>query len=278
MGKGRKRTKTTYEQAIEALPKAERDVAEASLRYTEAYEAAMAALMRVNAVVANEGKALARLRSRRDQLRGLVDTGEGSKPVIVSEQVDNPYLTNGLRDGAAEGDQATPFIKADKNMMVLIGGFARISDRTEEQTLAAAKLRILHERAQLGGAKALDYGQVRVDTSGPTEEAVAEIGARARKEYMDAVQELGMLQSSVVERVVIHDMSLRELAATLELGDSGGARKAAKRQLFEAVNHLVEHFGLRAGAGARHRNRKWNDGSELKPPSEIAEDHVQIAA
>lgn len=275
---GRRGTKTTYEQALEQMPEAQRCVDEQSLRYSEAYEAALAALSKLNATVTIEGATLAKLRRRRDQLRGIIELGEGAKAVIVSEQIDNPMMTAGLLEGAKSGAQATPFIKADKNMVVLIGGFARINDRTEEQTIAAAKLRILHERAQLGGAKALDYGQVRVDTSGPSEEAVAEIGARARKEYMDAVQELGMLQSSVVERVVIHDMSLRELAAALDLGDSGGARKAAKRQLFEAVNHLVEHFGLRPGAGARPRNRKWNDGSEAVAPSKLEPEDEQIAA
>ena len=277
MGKWR-HTKIGYEQALEMMPAAERRIAEQSARYSAAYDDAMAALTRLNAVVATEGKALAKLRQRRDQLRAIIELGEGAKAVIVSEQVDNPMMTDGLREGAEQGEQATPFIKADKNMVVLIGGFARINDRTEEQTLAAAKLRILHERAQLGGAKALDYGQVRVDTSGPSEEAVAEIGARARKEYMDAVQALGMLQSSVVERVVIHDMSLRELAIALELGDSGGARKAAKRQLFEAVNHLVDHFGLVPGAGARHRPRKWNDGSETHFSGEMVNPVRPLAA
>ena len=61
---------------------------------------------------------------------------------------------------------------------------------------------------------------------------------------------------------------LRE--AVCDDGDSGGARKIAKKQLIEAVNHLVEHFGLRAGAGAKPHHRKWNDGTEAQAPSKLA--------
>lgn len=270
-----KRRKITYEQALEEFPGAEAAVKSASLAYTKAYDDAMAALSKCNAVVAGQGKALARARSHRDRLRAMIEMGDGAKAIIVRENVDNPMLTNGLRE---EGEQATRFVMADKNMAVLIGGFARIADRSEMQTLAAAKLRMLHERAQLGGARALDYGAVKVDTSGPSGDIIEVIGAKARKEYMDTVQALGLMKSSVVERVVIHDMSLRDLAIALELGDSGGARKAAKRQLIDAVNGLVDHFGLRPGAGARQRNRKWNDGSETHYSGEVANPHHPLAA
>lgn len=129
-------------------------------------------------------------------------------------------------------------VAAQHNMVELIGGFARVQDRTEAQTMAAARYRNFYEAAQLGGARAVDLTAVRVHTSGPSPELMIEKGARARRQYADAVQFLGMQRSSLVERVVIHDMSLRQIEA------SSRARARIAQELKDALDDLADHFCL----------------------------------
>lgn len=257
----RKPRKATYEQACAAAPVLDRRIVEAAKRFSDAYENAIVAYRHVQSIMAAEGADLAHLREWRANVQKVIDLGPQAS-TVVSERIDNPYLTNGLRENIPEGESNSVLITARKNLEITIGGLARITDRSIEQTLAAAKLRMLHETAQLGGAKAQDYSAVKVDTSGMSQEAIAEMGAAARQQYADAVQAIGMVKSSIIERVVIHDASLRDLASGLGFGDSGGARRKAKHELFESLNLLVDHFGLRPGAGAKPRNRKWSDGSE----------------
>lgn len=128
---------------------------------------------------------------------------------------------------------------AQVNMIGLIGGLARIKGRTPAQEQAAAHYRLLHERAQIGGARAIDYAAVRVDTSGSPGGLVLEIGEEARGDYADAVRYLGMMRSSLVERIIVHDMSLRDVAG------GGGRRVAdARVRLLDALDALAVHFRL----------------------------------
>ncbi|MBO9589080.1 DUF6456 domain-containing protein [Devosia sp.] len=129
------------------------------------------------------------------------------------------------------------------NMLEKIGGLARFSDeeKTEPRIAAAAKFRSLYERAQLGGARATDYAAVRVDTSGQSPNANADFGEDARREYRFASQHLGMVSSSIVERVVIYDQSISAIA-----GGGSRARARATRQLMDGLDALAVHFKLAA--------------------------------
>jgi len=130
-------------------------------------------------------------------------------------------------------------VVAQFNMLELIGGLARIEGRSEVQEAAAAKYRMLHERAQIGGAKAIDYEKAKVDSSGPREDMVEAIGAGARQEYEAATRFLGMLRSSLVERIVVHDMSISSIA-----GRGGHQMRSAKRELLAALDDLAVHFKM----------------------------------
>lgn len=271
MSKGRKRRIVTYEEAVDELPAAENAVVTASLAYSQAYDDALAALARCNGVINAEGKRLMAARSHRDTLKAVVEKGQGARAPVMAT-VENPHITDGLRE---EDENAAAFIQAPMNMVELIGGLARVQGVNKAQINAAAKYRALHERAQLGGGRATDYSAVKVDTSGPTEEMVEAIGAQARAEYMEAVQALGMQQSSLIERVIVHDVSLREIAVSLGLGDSGGARKKARAMLFEALNKLVDHFKLMPHA---KRPRHWDDGTEQHYHGEIINPKRPLAA
>lgn len=125
------------------------------------------------------------------------------------------------------------------NMLELIGGLARIKGRSEHQEAAAARFRLLHERSQIGGARAMDYAKQRVDTSGPQQDISAEVGDDARRQYRDAVRCLGMVRSSLVERVVVHDQSISAVS-----GKGARARQRATLELLDALDELAVHFKL----------------------------------
>lgn len=129
-------------------------------------------------------------------------------------------------------------VYAAMNMMEYIGGLARLKGASEAQIMAAAKYRSAYERAQIGGAQAVDYAAVKVDTSGPRGDPLNAHSLDALENYKRAVRCLGMLRSNLVERVIVHDQSLTRR------GMGSRARMAAKDELFSALDDLVVHFGL----------------------------------
>lgn len=183
---------------------------------------------------------------------------------IERRMVENPLRT---RATYLEELQEKPIteqpgkIEVSVNMATLIGGFARVKNRTEAQILAAAKFRGLYERSMLGGPKSLDYSAVKVDVSGPSENAIFEIGEQARREYMGAVQRLGIIQSNLVECLVVHDMSVRDLARQTGEGEGGAARERMTVAVRSAVDVLAEHFGYAGESHGRAKPRVWDDAS-----------------
>lgn len=129
-------------------------------------------------------------------------------------------------------------VSAAFSMIEYIGGLARLKGASEMQIMAAAKYRMAYDRAQIGGARAVDYAAVKVDTSGPQGDPLAGRVADALQQYKEAVRHLGMVQSSLVERVVCHDQPLTSR------GMGARARERAKTELFEALDHLAVHFRL----------------------------------
>lgn len=179
---------------------------------------------------------------------------------VEKRMVDNPLRTTATYLAEIDAAAKEPGrIEVNVKMATLIGGFAKVRGRTEAETLAAAKFRGLYERAQLGGARAVDYEAVKVDTSGPTEEAIFEIGDKARREYMGAVMCLGMDASSLIEQVVVHDMSVRDLCRARGEGEGGAARERMTKRLREATNALSDHFGYSGTARDRSKIRAERD-------------------
>lgn len=129
-------------------------------------------------------------------------------------------------------------VTAAFNMIEYIGGLARLKGASEMQIMAAAKFRMAFDRAQIGGARAVDYAAVKVDTSGPQGDPLAGGTVDALQQYKEAVRCLGMVRSSLVERVVCHDQSLthRSMGAT--------AKMKAKDELFTALDDLAVYFRL----------------------------------
>lgn len=160
--------------------------------------------------------------------------------IVKPGLVQDPYMTDAeyhhqrqVKSGPNVGK-----VSVVMNMVEYIGGLARLSGANEMQITAAAKYRMAYERAQIGGARAVDYAAVKVDTSGPGEDALAGRRVDALETYTDAVRHLGMVRSSIVERVVCHDQSLTSR------GMGARARERAKRELFDALDDLAVHFQL----------------------------------
>lgn len=124
------------------------------------------------------------------------------------------------------------------NMVEYVGGLSRLKGASEMQIMAAAKYRNAYDRAQIGGARAVDYEAVKVDTSGPREDVLAGRQVDALEAYKQAVRCLGMLRSSFVERVIVHDQPLTHR------GMGSRARERAKDELFSALDDLAVHFKL----------------------------------
>lgn len=169
-----------------------------------------------------------------------------SPRTLETVDLPNPMLTDGLAEAIESGEVKLPAtVPVAVNMRSLIGGFARVAGRSEAQTAAAARYRWLWERSRIGGARATDYGQVRVDTSGASQDLVLEIGETARRRYQEAVRLLGMRRSRLVELVVCEEMSIREVARLLTGSQTGEAgRRQLTRMLVESIDALVPLFGL----------------------------------
>lgn len=86
----------------------------------------------------------------------------------------------------------------------LMGGFCRFHG-TEAQNEAAARFKAIYERAQVGGAKAVDPSREPVDGGGINPESVVEIGADARRAYNALHLDLGQQDMRKLEFVVIGD-------------------------------------------------------------------------
>lgn len=160
--------------------------------------------------------------------------------IIETRLRPDPYLTDAEFYARRQRQlgPAAGYVPVRVNLSEAIGGLARIR-HSQSQEEAAAKFRGLWERAQIGGARAIDYAAVKVDTSGPSTTIVTDHGLAARRGYTAAVRHLGIASSSLVERVVIYDMPISRIA-----GIGARARARTTDALLVALDDLAVHFGL----------------------------------
>lgn len=163
-----------------------------------------------------------------------------SKQIIEHRSVQDPAISDAeyYHQRQTKSGPHVGKVYVAMNMLEYIGGLARLKGASEMQIMAAAKYRMAFDRAQIGGARAVDYAAVKVDTSGPQGDPLAGRVAEALEAYKRAVRCLGMSRSSLIERVICHDQSLthRGMGAT--------AKAKAKQELFEALDDLASHFQL----------------------------------
>lgn len=254
----------SFEQAVAELPAAEAALRVESAEYSQAYEQSVRELHRLHGIMAKERARSILAHRRVDELRAVLDEGEpDTKRVLDARLVDDPYVTKGLLTAVAEGEVETKHEErklTPHNMVILIGGLARVRTKSEEHVLAAIRYGNLFDRAQIGGARATDYSQVRVDTSGPKQDQISASQDDARTVLEGARRCLGPRATSIVEMVVVGGSSVRQLARRLEYGESGKGRRKAEAELMRAMDALVGHFKL--DPPAKSRPHRWNDGSK----------------
>ncbi|WP_332717376.1 hypothetical protein [Pelagibacterium mangrovi] len=269
MSKPRSGPKTkplTYEQAIAELPAAEKAMRAESAEYSQAYEQSVRELRKLHDVMARERARSILAHRRYDELRKVVDKGEPDlKRMIDSRLADDPSVTKGLLEAVANGEVETQHKERKNtphNMVILIGGLARVKTKSEAQILAAIRYGNLFDRAQIGGARATDYTQVKVDTSGPKQDQISAAQDDARAELADARKALGPRATGIIDMVVIGGASVRSLAAKLGHGEGGQGRKRAEKELLDGIDVLVTCFKL--DPAAKSRTHHWGDGSKAK--------------
>lgn len=258
-----KSAKITYEQALAELPAATAALSADSAEYAQAYEQSKRELHRLYGVMAVERAKVTAARLRVDRLRDIVDSAaRNQKRALVFRLVPNPMITQGLLDAVATGEVQTQHDRsqlAALNETLLVGGLARVKNRTEAQFLAATRYCHLYQRAQIGGARATDYTQVRVDTSGPRQDQISAGQDDDRTELDLARKRMGERATSIVDQVVVYGASIRGMAVKLGHGEGGQGRRRAERELLDALDVLVQFFGMLPAEG---KHRRWNDGSK----------------
>lgn len=261
--KGNRTKPLTFEQALDALPAAQAELSAAVTQHSPEYLLAMEHLRQLYDAMAREAAQRELARRRYNELAAIVNKGKpDTKKIIASRLTDDPSVTKGLLEAVATGEIETKHEErkfTPHNMVILIGGLARVKSRTEAQTLAAIRYNNLFERSQIGGARAIDYEAVKVDTSGPQQDQITASMDDARREATDARKALGKRAASIVDAVVINGSSIRRLAKILNYGDSGKARRKAEKELLDAMNVLVDFFKL--DPAPRMRTHSWRDGS-----------------
>jgi hypothetical protein len=161
---------------------------------------------------------------------------------IVTKRLDNPLsswsqflweLDSGVRHAGK--------IEVLVNTRVLLGGFCRFHG-TEAQQMACARFKSLYERAQLGGARAVDPSLEPVDGGWTNPEAVFESGASARKELIAVQDLLGPIDYARIEFVVIRERGPTPYAKWRGFGIDGRACAKAKVEVRGIVDRLAVHW------------------------------------
>lgn len=163
----------------------------------------------------------------------------GNGPVLIPAVVPDPYEPGKPRNvvkNARSNSVYTLYVRKR------LGPPADADARLE----AARRFMVIFERAEIGGASAIDYGRAKVDVSfrysgvaDSTVEAIRELAsvrAALRRHYF------------VVEHVCGVGKTVDELARQLQGGPpSGRYRAALGKMLREGLDKLIDHFGVARG-------------------------------
>ena len=204
----------------------------------------------------------------RDDIRKPRPVVAWRQPVIQRRRVLDPLMSRAelLHQLAQHPDARwTGYIRADVNLTELIGGLARVREKTEAQVQGAARFRSVAERAIIGGAKAINYEAVRVDSTGPVENREIVATEDARRQFRSAVTRLGGPGSRlhlVAEKIIVHGMTVTQAAESIA-GKAGGAtRKRITDDVLLAATILAEEFGFASDRTSRSKATGWSDGSQ----------------
>jgi len=204
----------------------------------------------------------------RDDIRKPRPVVAWRQPVIQRRRVLDPLMSRAelLHQLDQHPDARwTGYIRADVNLTELIGGLARVREKTEAQIQGAAHFRNVAERATIGAARAIDYSLPTVDSSGPVESREIMATEEARRQLMSAVTRLGGAGSRlhvVAEQVIVHGLSVAQAAESIAGKSGGAARRRITSDVLQAATILAEAFGFAADRTSRAKATGWQDGSQ----------------
>ncbi len=187
---------------------------------------------------------------RKRQGKGsAMDRHEG-RVVLSDAMIENPLTTDGLVAAAIVAGHRQPrWVRAEINLVSMIGGLARLKRLSEAEIAAAGRYRALSELAEIGRSRGTDYASPVVDTS-PGGRDLAVMSASARRELAIVRRALGPFQASLLDRIICEERSLRDLAkggqALLLTGKRVRAATADLVRIFDGSRRRVRGTGERA--------------------------------
>lgn len=186
--------------------------------------------------------------------------------IADGQRVPNPDIAWAqFLDDLASGKSDPGLTRATINLTTLLGGFAKFSG-TDAQNKAAARYRGLYERAQLGGSKAIDPSIEAVDGGAQNPEAIFEIGADARREWIRVETFLGRMDSARFSFVVIAEKGPTAYAKhwLKQRRPDGAAIARGQVEVRRIADRLSEFMGfqqrearLRGGPPAHDSQQQW---------------------
>lgn len=178
--------------------------------------------------------------------------------------VDNPLMTDAefldqRRKAEARGKSPNEVRKVGKekvlrNMTAYIGAFGKFKG-TEAQIRAAAMFKSLHDRSQLGAGRACDLSIEPVDGGGINPEAIFEIGADARRKWIDTTIWLGQQDFDRFHCVVIGETPPTAYARRRsgEIVPDGRTINAYSEEVREIAQRLAIRWGYATSKGNQQR-------------------------
>lgn len=168
---------------------------------------------------------------------------------VVERQVDDPSATdaNYLEEKKRVGD----LTKVGKVLVrydpkITMGGYGRFQKRPPDHEMAAVRFRNAYENGQVGGAKAQEPRD-KVDGSCPNPDLNFIIGCDARRDWLEAQAKLTAVGFIILERLVVHDTSGRQIMKDFQGTLFDGAERTIKRQfrafIDEQLDALCELWG-----------------------------------
>ncbi len=201
--------------------------------------------------------AVERLAPRPQQVFGLA-----ARHFVERRLVDNPvqawaeflYQTEQNPDDKTVGQ-----VEVEVNLSTLLGGLALIpaAQRIEAHEMAAKHYRRIVERCQIGGARAVDPGAIKVGGSGSSMSSPFEAGEDARRTHKAIQKSLGLLAAAIVEQVLIYEQSISHIARK-RYGKAGvQARQRVQDEFMAAMDLLAVHLGFMGRAPGSGEIHGW---------------------
>ncbi|MBS1725041.1 MAG: hypothetical protein JSS66_19040 [Armatimonadetes bacterium] len=164
----------------------------------------------------------------------------GNGPEIVPSTVADPYPDKcGIHQPRAVVKNA----KASAIDTLYARGRLGEKDHADARRAAAERFRMIYERAEIGGSRAIDYGKVKVDVSFRYRD-IPDATVAAVKELVEIRRSLRR-HYDLVEKVAGHGYSLTELGCMLDRGPvTWRMKKFLGKTLIDGLDMLIEHFGV----------------------------------